>query len=145
LRIRLLSHIGQPLAGATITAQLSEYQVDGTDVVPLIWQFPEVDETPGTYFGQIWPNNRGDGGTSYEVVVQAAGLLLKRTTITVPQTSAGVENVTSLMVAPPPYPAVYQAQAEVAAARTFSDSAGVSASLALASAGQATYVRRTRR
>ncbi len=36
LRLHLQSHVGASLGGAKITLQLSAYQVDGTDVVPVV-------------------------------------------------------------------------------------------------------------
>ncbi len=138
LRLHLLSVLGTPLAGAKVTLQLSAYQADGTDIVPLVWALPEDPAVPGDYFGPIWPNTRGDGGTHYDLLVQANGQVLLTQMVTV--VAGATAAVLKAKINAAPYPAVYAAAVAVSAANTFSDSAGESASRALAAVGTVSQV-----
>jgi hypothetical protein len=133
LRLHLLSVLGAPLPGAKVTLQLSAYQADGVDIVPLVWALAEDVSVPGDYIGPVWPNTRGDGGTHYELLVQANGLVLLTQTITVLEGPGEAD--TKAKVNTPPYPAVYAAEVAVGAANTFADAAGQSASRAQAAIG----------
>ncbi|MBP6897368.1 MAG: hypothetical protein KBC94_23370 [Pseudacidovorax sp.] len=130
LRLRLLSAAGNPLGGAKVSLHLSAYQVDGTDIVPLQWDATEDPAATGDYILVVWPNTRGDGGTHYDMLVQANGQVLLRETVTVP--AGDVEALVTAKINPAPWPQLYEAAAEVQASRWFSDAAGESASLALA-------------
>ncbi|MFT4191684.1 MAG: hypothetical protein QM617_09210 [Comamonas sp.] len=130
LRVRLLSHLGAALPGATLDLMLSAYEIDGTDVVPLAWDMAEDPAVPGDYLASIWPNARGAAGTHYVLTAQASGQLLQRAQITVDDESS--EALVTLEANTPPYPAVHDEQAAVLAARAYAEAAGQSASLALA-------------
>ena len=138
LRLHLLSVLGTPLAGAKVTLQLSAYQADGTDIVPLVWALPEDPAVPGDYFGPIWPNTRGDGGTHYDLLVQANGQVLLTQVVTV--VAGAAPAVLKAKINAAPYPAVYAAAVAVSSANTFSDAAGESASRALAAVGTVSQV-----
>jgi len=137
IRLHLRSHTGTPLAGAQVQATLSAYQVDGVDVVPLQWDLAEDPAVPGDYTGHIWPNTRTGDGTFYTLIAHASGWLMQRVEVTIVDDPIAAETELTVQVNPPPYPALYEAQAEVAAARVFSNAAGESASRAMASFDQA--------
>jgi len=128
LRLHLLSVLGAPLPGAKVSLRLSSYQADGTDIVPLNWVLPEDPAKPGDYVAPVWPNTRNDGGTHYDMLVQASGQQLLTAILTVP-VGAG-ESVHTAKINPPPYPPVYGAEKAVAEANVFADASGESASRA---------------
>lgn len=138
LRLHLLSVLGTPLAGAKVTLQLSAYQADETDIVPLVWALPEDPAVPGDYVGPIWPNTRGDGGTHYDLLVQANGQVLLTQVVTVVAGTA--QAVLKAKINAAPYPAVYAAEAVVGVANVFADAAGESASRAQAAVGSVNQV-----
>lgn len=129
VRLQLLARTGAVLPGARVRAQLTDYQVDGLDVVPLVWELEEEVAAPGYYSATLWPNTRVDGGTQYLITADAGDLRMQAQLHTVPQ---GLSTVAiKMMVNATPWPAVYEASAEVEKAQVFSNSAGQSASLAL--------------
>ncbi|WP_431511671.1 hypothetical protein [Variovorax sp. DAIF25] len=130
LRLHLLSVLGAPLPGAKVTLRLSSYQADDNDIVPLNWVLPEDPAKPGDYVAPVWPNTSNDGGTHYDMLVQASGQQLLAAILTVPA-GAG-EAVHTAKINQPPYPPVYAAEKAVADANTFADAAGESASRTLA-------------
>ncbi len=130
IRLRLLSRAGSALPGATVSAQLTDYQVDGSDVVPLAWAFTEDPAVPGDYTASLWPNTRGSGGTQYLITADAGDQRMQAQLHTITPTSG----VIVMEVNPTPWPPVYAADAIVEAAQFFADGAGQSASLALAAA-----------
>ncbi|KLN54742.1 SGNH/GDSL hydrolase family protein [Variovorax paradoxus] len=130
LRLHLLSTLGAPFAGAKVTLQLSAYQADESDIVPLNWELTEDPLVPGDYVGPIWPNTRNDSGTHYDMLVQASGQQLLTELVTV--TVAAGEAVLKSKINPPPYPPVYGAAKAVGDANVFADAAGESASRAIA-------------
>lgn len=134
LRIRLQTPAGAALAGAKVTLQLSAYQVDGTDIVPLAWDAIEDPAKVGDYVLDVWPNTRGDGGTHYDTLVQANGQVLLRQVVTIPA-GAG-EALVAAKINPAPWPPLYEAASEVQSARLFSEASGNSAGIALVAKGQ---------
>lgn len=130
LRLHLLSVLGAPLAGAKVTLQLSSYQADADDIVPLNWELPEDPAAPGDYVGPVWPNTRNNSGTHYDMLVQASGQQLLTELVTV--TVGTGEAVHTSKINPAPYPPVYGAAKAVGDANVFADAAGESASRALA-------------
>lgn len=137
LRVRLLSRLGDPLPGAKVQAQLTVYQTDGPDVPNLVWPLTEEPAAPGYYSGPSWPNTRGDGTSQYLITADAGDLRMQAALFTVPDGDEAVTVAMDLMVNPEPWPPVYEASAEVSAARIFSEAAGASASLAIGANGQA--------
>ena len=129
-RLHLLSVLGAPLPGARVSLRLSSYQADETDIVPLDWKLTEDPSAPGDYIGPVWPNTRNNGGTHYDMLVQASGQVLLAEVLTV--TMGAGEAVHTAKINPAPYPPVYAAEKAVADANTFADASGESASRALA-------------
>lgn len=128
MRLHLRSVLGNPLPGAKVTLQLSAYQADGIEIVPLVWALTEDPLVPGDYIGPIWPNTRTDDGTHYDLLVQASEQKLLTHLVTV--TEGETEVILNLKINPPPYPPVYGAQAATNTANTFADAAGTSATIA---------------
>lgn len=129
VRLQLLARSGAVLPGARVRAQLTDYQVDGTDVVPLTWEFAEDYAAPGYYVAALWPNTRGSGGTQYLITADSGELRMQSQLHTIQDGASSV--AIRMMVNPPPWPATYQAAHAVEAARVFSDASAQSASLAL--------------
>lgn len=130
LRVCLQSRSGAALPGAVVKAELTEYQVDGIDVVKLTWALTEDSDAPGYYSGTIWPNTRGDGSAQYTVTADAGDRRMQSQLHTFTDGPADQIISISMMVNPQPWPSVYPAADVVDAARVFSESAGASASLA---------------
>lgn len=128
LRLHLRSVIGAPLGGAKVTLQLSAYQADGIEIVPLVWTLTEDPLVPGDYIGPIWANTRTEDGTHYDLLVQANGQKLLTHLVTVAE--GATEAILNLKINPPPYPPVYAAQEATQTANGFADAAGTSATIA---------------
>ncbi len=132
VRLRLLARTGAPLPGARVRAQLSNYQVDGADVVPLSWDFAEDQAEPGTYVASLWPNTRGPAGTQYLITADAGELRMQAQMHTV--TEAEAFAVIYLTVNPQPWPPAYPVVTAVAQARGSANDAAAFASIALSAA-----------
>ena len=133
VRLQLLARSGAVLPGARVRAQLTDYQVDGADVVPLTWVFTEDPLAPGYYVAALWPNTRASGGTQYLITADSGELRMQAQLHTIPA-GTGVAAIT-MMVSAPPWLPIYRADQAVSAANTFANAAGQSASRAGAALG----------
>lgn len=147
VRLSLLSLLSAPLAGAKINAQLSlatpdavivpSYEIDSSDVVPLVVTFTEDAAKPGDYLADLWPNTRGTKGTRWLINVAAGELLMKSLNLTVIDGSALTEVMLRVMVDAAPYPQVFPSSKIVSVAQGYANAAGESASIAVEKANQA--------
>lgn len=133
-RLKLLSQVGLVMPGAKVKMTLTKYQTDGPDVVKLVWPLTEEPANPGFYSGPAWPNTRGEGDSQYVITADAGDQRMQALLHTVVDGDPAVTVAATMMVNPEPWPPVYQASAEVDAARVFSEAAGESAGIANAAA-----------
>lgn len=115
---------GSPATNARGSARLTRYETDGGVVVPSLVQIA-TDEA-GEFAIELWPNERGSGGSQYRVEVAGGRQLLLNVLITVPDVEGPV--VIESIINGPPYPpvdaaqlAVMQAQAAALEAKGYRD------------------------
>lgn len=114
---------GQPAAGATIYAQLSEFEIDSGVVVPEIVTAKADDQ--GAYSIALWPNERGATGSSYAVSIRFPGADSVTVRIVVPEGDGPVPMVT--LIDQEPFPELTAAQLAVSQAQEFAREAFASA------------------
>ena len=135
VRINLLHADGGPGSFALISAQLSNYEIDGLLVVPTLVH--GKTDYSGTALLNLWPNSRGTTGSQYGIVALKNNAQLLAVVVTVPDGDAQTEVVLESIITANPPATVSDAQVAVLQAQALVDVAATSAQAAAYSAAQA--------
>lgn len=135
VRINLEHADGGPGSFASVSAELTHYEIDGLLVVPSLVH--GKTDFNGSLVLNLWPNSRGTAGSQYGIVALKNSVQLLSVLVTVPDGDAQTEVLLESIITANPPATVSDAQLAVLQAQALVDQAATSAQAAAQSAAEA--------